>query len=90
MSDLTQVGRIAFRHEGEMWNAYYAMPETMDDAILLGSIRMAAVADDANRKELFIAVMRSIVSDIIESKVGIKPDWKKPHRAPEHERAGHS
>ncbi len=37
MTDLTQVGRIAFRQEGNLWNAYYALPDTMEDAIHLRS-----------------------------------------------------
>ncbi len=29
-----KIGRLAMRHEGNFWNAYYAMPDTMDGAIL--------------------------------------------------------
>jgi hypothetical protein len=83
-----QIGRLALRHEGEWWNAYYAMPNTMNDAILLGSIRMAAVPDE-RRKKSFMDLMRTVVSDIIEQKAGIRPSWGGEHRAPEHERAGH-
>ena len=38
-----QVGRLAMRVEGDFWRAYYAMPGTMEGALLLGSIAMGAV-----------------------------------------------
>lgn len=85
---IAQVGRLAMRHEGENWNAYYAMPGTMEGAIFLGSIRMGAVVDNAERKQAFMLMMRDIVTDIIESHTGYRPTWGGPERAPEHERAG--
>lgn len=85
---LAQIGRLAMRHEGELWNAYYALPDSMDEPIFLGSIRMGAVADNAERKEAFMHMMRDIVSDLIEEATGIRPTWGGPELAPEHERAG--
>ena len=90
MTDLTQVGRIALRQEGEFWTAYYAQTDTMDGAILLGSIRLSTVLESPERKEAFINLMRSIVSEILEGATGLVPTWKDPTGAPEHERAGHS
>ena len=88
MNEKQQMGRLALRVEGEFWNAYYALPTTMGDAILLGSIRMALV-QDFSAKQLFMALMRDAVSAIIECEVGIKPSWPDdPKPAPEHERAG--
>ncbi|MBF9042984.1 hypothetical protein HKCCE4037_06580 [Rhodobacterales bacterium HKCCE4037] len=89
VSERTQIGRLAMRVEGEWWNAYYALPDTMNDAILLGSIRMAFV-QDSRQKEIFMAMMRDAVSAIIKSETGIAPSWPEPEgrRAPEHERAG--
>lgn len=85
-----QMGRLAMRHEGQMWVAYYAMPGTMQDAIPLGSIQMAFVASDA-RKTAFMGLMREAVSDIIESATGHRPVWPEGTvAAPEHERAGHA
>ena len=82
-----QVGRVAMRAEGEMWNAYYALPDSMSDAIPLGSIRLASVRDNPARKQAFIEMMREIVGDILEEQTGVRPTWDiKP--APEHERAG--
>jgi hypothetical protein len=85
-----QIGRLAMRDEGSLWVAYYALPDTMDDAIFLGSIAMRFVLHDAERKAAFMAIMRDAVSDIIEDTTGHRPTWPdgaKP--APEHERAGH-
>ena len=90
MSDLDanqKLGRLAFREEGTLWVAYYAMPGTMEDAIFLGSIRMAAAANPLHR-EAFIGLMKELVGDILEEKVGARPHWGSAVRAPEHERGG--
>ena len=88
MKNLTQIGRLAMRQEGQNWNAYYALPDSMEKSIFLGSIRMGAVTDNPERKQAFIQMMREIVSDIIESKTGVRPTWGGLTTAPEHERAG--
>lgn len=85
---MTQVGRLAMRHEGENWNAYYAMPDSMKETVFLGSIRMGAVIDNPARKQAFMDMMRDIVGDIIESTVGVRPTWGGPQSAPERERSG--
>jgi hypothetical protein len=84
----TKIGRLALREEGTNWNAYYAMPGTMDGAIPLGSIRLATVLGRPERKEAFMTLMREIVADIIEQSVGVRPTWGGPENAPEHEHAG--
>lgn len=86
--NLAQVGRLALRHEGDLWNAYYALPDTMEKPIFLGSIRMGAVTTSPARKQAFMDLMRDVVSDIIEQTTGIRPTWGGPRTAPEHERAG--
>jgi hypothetical protein len=83
-----QIGRLAMRHEGENWNAYYALPDSMNEPIFLGSIRMGAIANNDVRKLAFMGMMRDIVSDIIEEETGVRPIWGGPERAPEHERSG--
>lgn len=89
--ELQQVGRLAFRHEGTMWNAYYALQYTMEGALLIGAIAFTAVRTNAERKELFMLMMRDVVADIIEQKTGQRPTWPEPARtAPEHERSGHA
>lgn len=85
-----QIGRLAMRHEGENWNAYYAMPDTMEGAILLGSIKMRFVAT-TERRDAFIAFMREAVADLIEETDGVRPTWPDgPRRAPEHEKSGNA
>ena len=83
-----KVGRVAFREEGPMWTAYYALNDTMDDALLLGSIAMAAVVDHPERRQAFMDLMSGFVADIIENKCGIRPEMPGAEPAPEHERAG--
>ena len=83
------IGRLAMRHEGNFWNAYYALENTMDRALLLGSISMQFVVNNPDRKAAFMAMMQDAVSDILEEKVGTRPDWNEPGPAPEHERSGH-
>lgn len=87
--DNQQIGRLAMREEGKFWNAYYAMPGTMADAIHLGSIRIESVKGRPERKEAFMLMMRELVSDIIETACGVRPVWGGPASAPEHERGGH-
>ena len=55
---MREIGRLALRHEGNFWNAYYALPGTMEGALFLGSIAMAFVVENTERKELFMAMMR--------------------------------
>lgn len=90
---LIEAGRLALRHEGDMWNAYYALPGTMKDALPLGSVNMGAVIGKGGerRKQQFIRMMMDVVSDLLEEATGIRPEWPDPPRpAPESERAGHS
>lgn len=87
LSDRVQIGRLALRVEGDWWNAYYALPDTMEGALHLGSIRLEAVADE-KRKRAFMDLMRGVVGSIIKDNVGIAPTWGGERRAPEHERSG--
>lgn len=82
--------RLAFRVEGDYWNAYFAKRDTMDDSVLLGSIRMSIVKASDERKEDFMNLMREAFSDVIQAGCDERPTWNEPERAPEHERAGRS
>lgn len=85
-----QIGRLAMRVENGWWVAYYALPNTMEDALHLGQIRMRFV-EDKERKDAFMALMREAVSDVIEEKTGVRPVWPRgPQPAPESERSGHA
>lgn len=82
-----KVGRLAFRVEGDWWVAYYALPDTMQDAIKLGTIAMRLV-QDRSRKEAFMAIMRDAIGDFMEATMGQRPDDFIVENAPEHERSG--
>lgn len=87
MSDKPQqVGRLALRVEGDWWVAYYALPDTMKDAMELARIRMAIVQDEA-RKQAFMDLLRDVIGQFLVATVGIMPDFIV-QSAPEHERAG--
>lgn len=87
MNEKNQIGRLALRVEGDNWNAYFAIPGTMDGAVFLASIRMALV-QNRDRKQAFMDLMRDVVADIIEQQTGERPSWNEPTGAPEHERSG--
>lgn len=83
MAEPRWVGRLALRVEGETWVAYYALPDTMEGAIVLATIRMALV-EDGDRKRAFMELMKSAIGDFLAGKVEM--GIEQP--APEHERAG--
>lgn len=78
------------RREGHIWIAYYALPDTMEGAILLGSIAMRFVENNEERKEAFMGMMRDAVTELLKERTGAEdvtwPDGPQP--APEHERSG--
>jgi hypothetical protein len=76
-----QIGRLAMREEGDEWRAYYALPDSMRDAIFLGSIKMRFVANE-QRKQAFMSLMREAIGDLIEEEVGVRPVWGGPKAAP--------
>lgn len=90
VSVLQQIGRVAFRHEGDYWNAYYALPDTMEGALLLASIHMGAVSGSENemRKKAFIDMAKGIANDILRA-AGHPVTMDNLIAAPEYERAGH-
>lgn len=88
MANEKKVGRLALREEGEWINGYYAMPDTMDGAVLLFSVKRAA-AMHSGVKEKVLALGRQIVGEILFEATGVRPTWPNPPEpAPEHERAG--
>lgn len=88
MSNRTPVGRLALRAEGDQWNAYYALGDTLDGALLLASIHLALVQQHPQRKMQFMTLMRGVVADILDEAIGQRPSWKHPKTAPENERSG--
>ena len=83
----TQLGRVAFRVEGKEWVAYYAKPDTMKDAVRVGSLSMA-FAEVPERKQEFMALVRQCVADMFDEVLGQRPQWTEPTDAPESERNG--
>jgi hypothetical protein len=83
-----EMGRLAIRVEGTLWCAYWALPNTMDGALFLGSIRLAFV-DNVKRKEAFIDLMRDAVGEMLKAQGMIPESWDR-RKAPEHERGGNA
>lgn len=79
--------RLALRREGRSYNAYFAKSETMDDAILVGSLSMRLAEDDETRRA-WQAFMEHAFARFIEDVVGVQPTMTR-ETAPEHERGGH-
>jgi hypothetical protein len=80
--------RLAFRIEGDVWNAYVAPTDSMNNALLLGSIRITAVADQPKRKAAFMELMKASMGDFVRSIGSDITAWNDPVTAPEHEKAG--
>jgi hypothetical protein len=82
------VGRIAFRVEGEWWNAYWTpRQDSMNEAVHLGSVRMAlAVAPDV--KASFMDAMKQAFTVATKEALGVAPEFGGAVRAPERERSG--
>ena len=81
------LGRLAFRVEGDKWVCYFARANTMEGAIWMGSIAMGIVLDEG-RKGAFITLMREALGDFIEEKIGKAVDFWETSPAPESERSG--
>jgi hypothetical protein len=76
------------RFHGENLNAYHAMSNTMERAVWLGSVRVAAAVADPERQQAFVDTVRDIVSDILKEGVGVRLAWPNPpYPARGHERA---
>lgn len=88
-NEQVKVGRVAFRREGAMWNAYFMKPSTANDAVFVGSILISIVMTNSAVKAAFMATMRAAVGHTINQVTGVDPSWGGPEAAPEHERSGH-
>jgi len=69
MTDLREVGRLAFRKEGNMYRAYYTLPGTMEGALYLGELHLS-VADNDDARKAFIKLMREVISKVLKEIVG--------------------
>ena len=87
MTDKQQIGRLAFRLEGEIINAYWADQDTMDGAILLGSFRARLADLEPKLLEGFKALMRAAMDTVLLLEIGAAGEWGGEEKAPEHERS---
>jgi hypothetical protein len=78
-------GRVAFRVDGNLWVAYWAMPDTMDGAVFLASIPAAAAQGDM--KHRFMNMAKDIAAHALKDIIGADVAWTDA-LAPEHEKAG--
>lgn len=83
---LSKVGRIAFRVEGNNWNVYWALPDSML-GVFIASTAFATVNGKPERKAQFIQFARDVISDLFLEQYGVRPEWPDGWQpAPEHER----
>lgn len=80
--------RIAFRVEGPMIHAYFAAPETMEGAQLLGGILKNICDEDRAVWEGFKALMRQAMTSVMRAAIGVEAAEFVEEPAPENERAG--
>ena len=85
--DVTTPIRLAIRKEGEFVNAYLAQSDSMEGAVLLGSIRRTILERDDSIWEKWKKLMTDAVSNAIHDQFDQRPTFEE-QRAPEHERAG--
>jgi hypothetical protein len=79
--------RLAFRREGEYVNAYLAPPDSMKDAMLLGTMRVAYLEQLPGAWDRWKQLMSDILKRAIGDRVGETPEMIQ-EKAPEHERSG--
>jgi hypothetical protein len=82
--------RIALRAEGNFWNAYLALPDTMDGAQMIGSIALGSAKRNPKIKQRFIDLMQMVFKDALKTQTGVTAEEFTIERAPEHERAGNA
>jgi hypothetical protein len=88
MSEKKSIGmRLAIRKEGRFVNAYAALENTMQGAVLLGSMAAGLCEEDDTIWKRWKALMIDIMAEAVEKMFGERPDM--PERpAPEHEKSG--
>jgi hypothetical protein len=77
-----QAARIAFREEGEFWNVYLTRSNTMEGAMLLGSIRMSLVINHPKTKNEFMNMIQSVVQATFKGSTGLDASFKEELRKP--------
>ncbi len=77
--------RVALREEGEYWNAYLAQINTMEDSLLVASIRLDIVYNDPIAKNAFMELAKHIMKNTLES-IGAEVTRWDLKSAPDHEK----
>jgi hypothetical protein len=78
--------RLAFRGEGEFVNCYFADNDTLAEAILVGSLRLAVVEKHPEAFEQFKELMTQVLISACRDAIGVEPAFFHEYPAPEHER----
>jgi hypothetical protein len=81
-----EVGQLAFRLEGDMWNAYYSSQDLCKPPRLIGSVHMAVVLVNEAFKIAFMDYMKTAVITLLEFSRENDIEWPIP-AAPEPEPA---
>jgi hypothetical protein len=83
--------RIAFREEGAMVNVYLAKQESMDEAMLIGSIMKSILnAEIPAQFERFREVFQVGIAACIKDVLGVEVHHFDTTKAPDHEKAGNA
>ena len=83
--------RIAFREEGQMVNVYLASMDSMDNAILIGSIMKSILDVEAPAQfERLREVFQVGIAACIKEVLGVEVQKFETTKAPEHEKAGNA
>jgi hypothetical protein len=67
-------GCLAMRQEGNLWCAYYALPDTMEGAEFLGAMHMHFM-QDPKHEAAFFGLMKNAVRGLRKEKTGERPVW---------------
>lgn len=78
--------RLAFRTEGDFVNCYFTRRETMEGALLLGSMKVTIC--QKGFFEPWTELMQQILAKAVLDSTGIEKVTMMREAAPEHERAG--
>lgn len=78
------VGRLAFRVEGDFWKVYYTQTNSMDDALFLGSVAMRFVEIEEAREQ-FMEFMKTQLVHAFDELFDATHEWTELP-VPAHER----
>lgn len=83
------IGKLAFRVEGQFWNAYFVLGDEPDGSWhFIGSVIFDYINGYPERKESFIETMQKVINHIILKTVpGVigEPQFDDPKPAPKNE-----